>query len=162
MELLLVRHAIAEVAQRGQPDFDRALSTDGARRFAEVVSGLAGVGVKLDRIVSSPLVRAIQTAELMDGLLKRGGERVESALMAEPPDGALLSEIDTEDDSCVALVGHEPWMSTLCAWLVTGRADPALNLPFKKGGVAWLVGQPRPMGATLRAFLPPRITRHLD
>jgi len=162
MELLLVRHAIAAPAEPGERDFDRVLTEDGARRFAEVVSGLAGVGLELDRILTSPLPRAVQTGELMTGLLRRDGQLLESDLLAEPPDHALLSAIDSEDESRVALVGHEPWMSTLCAWLVTGRIDPAINLGFKKGGVAWLAGQPRPMGAVLKAFLPPRVSRHLD
>jgi phosphohistidine phosphatase len=62
--------------------------------------------------------------------------------------------------SSVALVGHEPWISDLCAWLIIGRQE-GHSLPFKKGGVAYLEGTPKPGGMRLLGFWSPRLLRRL-
>jgi phosphohistidine phosphatase len=90
----------------------------------------------------------------------RGEPRVLEALAAAP-DGELLSAIAACSGSSVALVGHEPWLSQLLAWLVVGSRDASAGLAFKKGGLAWLSGEPVPGGMRLRAFLPPRVLRAL-
>jgi phosphohistidine phosphatase len=61
----------------------------------------------------------------------------------------------------VALVGHEPWMGELVAWLTTGAPPHGSVFAFKRGGVAWLEGQPQPGQMVLQAFLPPKVLREL-
>ena len=153
MNLYLVRHAIAEDLQEGQTDDQRALTKEGIEKFKGVVRGLKRLELRFDRLYHSPKLRAVQTAELMMGLLE--GESEVTPHLAASPSPKLLKQLRGES---VALVGHEPWMGELCAWLVTGQMNGAA-FPFKKGGVAWLEGNPTPGGMRLIAFLPPKVLR---
>ena len=157
VDLWLVRHAPAEEA--ADADAGRALSQRGRQRFERVVLGLDALGVEFDHLLTSPLLRARQTAHLIAGHA-RSEPRVLEALAAEP-DGELLAAIAAAAGTSVALVGHEPWLSQLAAWLVVGSRDANAGLAFKKGGLAWLAGEPVPGGMRLRAFLPPRVLRAL-
>jgi len=157
VDLWLVRHAPAEEA--ADDDAGRALSERGRRRFERVVLGLDALGVEFDHLWTSPLLRARQTAQLISGH-SRSEPRVLELLAAEP-DGELLAALAAAAGSSLALVGHEPWMSQLAAWLVVGSRDAGAGLAFKKGGLAWLAGEPVPGGMRLRAFLPPRVLRAL-
>ena len=80
------------------------------------------------------------------------------AITAGGPDEDLLASIEGD---AVALVGHEPWMSELLAWLVTGDSYATGSHVMKKGGVAWLRGEPLPGGMELRALIPPKVFREL-
>ena len=155
MRLLLVRHAIAE---DGIDDDARPLSDKGRRRFEKVVGTLNDLGVKLDRIVHSPKLRALQTAELMTPLLRDEGTTEVLDLLADLP-GADLFEALEGYDGDVALVGHQPYLGRLLAWLVTGRPTAETAFELKKGAVAVLEGAPRPGEVTLTLLLPPKVAR---
>ena len=158
LELFVVRHAIAEERSSRKDDVARALTPDGRERFERGVKGLERLGLAFDRIDHSPWLRAVQTAELLLPLLdERGSTRV-CAELAAPPSGTLLEGLG---EGRVAVVGHEPWLSELVAWLVSGDAGDGAGFEMKKGGVAWLEGEPRPGAMTLRALLPPRVLRRL-
>ena len=157
MELFLVRHAIAVPRTLTLPDEQRPLTRQGRERFAQAVSGLERLGVQLRQVHHSPWLRAAETAALLAPVLR--GELLTAKALARPPDVSLLDEID---QSPAALVGHEPWMSEWLAILVAGAAASGVMVAFKKGGVAWLEGQPRPGGMILRAFLPPKVLRTLS
>jgi phosphohistidine phosphatase len=156
MELFLVRHGIAVPGSAVLPDADRPLTPEGRERFAQAVMGLQRLGVRLDRLYHSPWLRAVETAALLRPVLD--GEMVPTTALARPPSKALLQDIAGER---VALVGHQPWMGALVALLVTGGQVDEQVFAFRRGGVAWLEGQPRPGRMTLRAFLPPKILRTL-
>jgi phosphohistidine phosphatase len=155
MKLFLVRHAIAEDAAPNGSDDERPLSVRGIEQFKGVVRGLRQLDLRLDRLYHSPKLRAVQTAELLVPVLE--GETVVTPLLAADPGPELLKTLTGES---VALVGHEPWLSGLCAWLLTGRMEGG-PFPFKKGGVALLEGSPRPGGMVLRGFWAPRVLRAL-
>lgn len=159
-----MRHALAlpPEGEGEEADDQRPLAPKGVRRFRKVVRGLKALGVELTFLLTSPKRRALETAELLAGLLE--GESRVTPHLAEPPGPALLEEIPQEGR--VALVGHEPYLSQLLAWLLFGdflgdQAPPGAGERFllKKGGVAWLEGTPRPGGMVLRALLPPRVFR---
>lgn len=156
MELFLVRHGIAAPGSAVLPDADRPLTPEGRERFARAVVGLQRLGVRLDRLYHSPWLRAVETATLLMPVLD--GELVSTAALARPPSEVLLEEIVGER---VAFVGHQPWMGELLAWLITGGHIAEHGFAFKRGGVAWLEGQPQPGRMALRAFLPPQILRTL-
>lgn len=158
MELYLVRHAAAEPAGPDMSDFDRPLSSVGRKRFEACVRGLSSLGVGFERVFHSPLLRATQTGELLVPLLD-GESEVTPLLAAAPTDGLLALVRDCGAER-VALVGHEPAMGDLCARLIVG-SDKGQSFPFKKGGVAWLRGEPDWGGMELRAFLPPGVLRDL-
>lgn len=162
MELFVVRHAIAQERRTGLADADRALTDKGRDRFARAVDGLGRMQVELDLILHSPWRRAVQTAQLMARLTER--PLTPCAELADDPDHRLLAILAAEEmrELRVALVGHQPWLSELTAWLVTGSLDDAeARFRFKKGAVAHLVGDPQPGAMQLQALIPPRWLRSL-
>ena len=159
VELYLIRHAIALPATEGQSDAERPLSGKGRKRFARCVRGLAELGVRFDRIFHSPLLRAVETAELCADLLE--GESTVCAALAGPPSARILTEIAARDGQRIALVGHEPWIGELCALLLLGEVGRAGAFPFKKGGIARLAGLPEAGSMQLQGFLAPRVLRRL-
>lgn len=154
MKLTIIRHAVAADPVEGQRDSARPLTGAGKRKFEGVVKGLERLGVEFDVVLHSPLLRAVETADLLSKLVK--GELRASGLMARAPTKALLEELG---DERVALVGHEPYVSELVAWLATGDRKLARAFPFKKGGVVVLEGEPKPGDMHIAAFLTPRHLR---
>jgi phosphohistidine phosphatase len=133
-EIYLVRHAIA--AERGAewPDDGlRPLTERGAARFREVVAGLAALGVRIDEILTSPLLRAKQTADLLaSGITGRPAVKILEALAPGHAPARVVAQVgSTAKRRRVALVGHEPDLGELAAHLIGARGA----MPFKKGGV---------------------------
>jgi len=158
LRTLVVRHARAEAPELASEDRRRALTLEGRARFAECVAGLLELGAHCDRIYFSPWLRAQETAQLMRPLLTPKGEFVSTIELARAPSELLLEELHGKS---IALVGHEPWVSELCAWLVGGWPEDSGGFPFKKGAVAWLEGEREPGRTQLVSFLPPRVLRRL-
>ncbi len=153
MELFIIRHASAE---DGKDDDARPLSPKGTRRFQDTVAALRATKVRFDRILHSPKVRAAQTADLLEPLLE--GEMQQTPLLAISPGNGLLELLQGE---VIAVVGHEPHLSTLLAWLVTGEATLGGAFELKKGSVARLEGTATPAGMRLRTLLPPATLRRM-
>lgn len=154
--LYLVRHAVAAPASPDRPDATRPLTPEGERKFAAEVRGARKLRWKFDHLYHSPLLRAVQTAELLRPLLEGTLQALPD--LARAPDVEMLAHIDGER---VALVGHEPYLSALLAWLVTGEIGQAERFEFKKGGVAVVEGSLRPGAMALRAVLPPKVLRRI-
>jgi len=139
MRLYLVRHAIAEDRTSGYEDDSlRPLTEKGREKMGKIASGLRKLGVTPDLIVSSPYVRASQTASILAKVLKYKEELIYSdslVPMGEPDD--MIGEINEKypvDE--LMLVGHEPSMSLLASVLLAGDLDISIN--FKKGSVCCL------------------------
>lgn len=154
MDLFLIRHAIAVPPGPPLPDAERPLTRRGRERFAQAVSGMRRLGIRLRQVHHSPWLRAVETAALLAPVLE--GDLLPAQALARPPDPDLLTEID---QTPAALVGHEPWMSEWLALLLAGPPANGAMFAFKKGGVAWLQGPLRPGGMVLRAHLPPKVLR---
>lgn len=165
MRLLLIRHAIAEdrfeFARTGEPDALRPLTDRGRERMRRGAAGLRTLVPDIDMLATSPLVRAVQTAEIVSDAY--GGlalERVEALASGDGP--AFLDWLaHLEPADVVAAVGHEPHMSDWSAWLLTGGWHDFARV---KKGSAMLVefpGRPRPGSAVLHWFLAPVQLRRL-
>jgi phosphohistidine phosphatase len=161
-ELYLVRHAIA--AERGDEwpdDRERPLTKRGIDRFKDAVRGLGAMGVTLDEIFTSPLVRAAQTAELLAaGIDGKPPVRTLDALAPGHAPGVVMTRLSRiARRPRVALVGHEPDLGELAAHLI-GAGRP---LPFRKGGVCRidLTSAGGAAAGSLVWFLPPRVLRGL-
>ena len=103
------------------------------------------------RIAHSPLLRAVQTAELLAPLAD--GPMVVNDALNAAPDKRLLAKLLTDG---TALVGHEPYMSQLLALLAFGKERAGSGVRFAKGGVARLAGEPERGGMQLCALWPAR------
>ncbi|MDZ7839704.1 MAG: phosphohistidine phosphatase SixA [Gammaproteobacteria bacterium] len=170
MQVVLFRHGIAEdreeFARAGRPDSDRPLTGKGAERTRRAAAGLLSVLDGVDCVAASPYVRARQTADIVADRCAEAGRAPErDSLDAMQPGGdygAVLRWLGARDiRDTVVLVGHEPDLSGLMAWLIAGRRDGFAR--FKKSG-ACLIGFAAPPArgdGELLAFLPPAVLRQL-
>jgi phosphohistidine phosphatase len=135
VDILLVRHGIA--VERGtqgyQDDGLRPLTAAGRQRMLEAAGGLERLFTP-QAIFTSPLVRAAQTAEVLQSVYHLGKPRVCEAL-GTGDHASLISTLEESEIGSVALVGHEPWMSELLSLLLTGYVS-AVAATFKKGAAA--------------------------
>jgi phosphohistidine phosphatase len=161
MRLLIVRHAIAVPhGTPGIPDNDRPLTSAGEQKFREAAKGLAKILDPPDALLTSPWLRARQTAEIA-AKAWGGLEPKHTAALASGSFEAHAKALDAyPDDATVAIFGHEPWVSELLARLLGSRSSDRFT--FKKGGAA-LVEIPGRLaeGATLLWYLPPKLLREL-
>jgi len=166
MRLYLVRHAIAYEpdAKRWPDDRQRPLTAAGARRFknsAALLVQLIGSGGTVERLLTSPLARARQTA----AILHRVGlpEPIEESVLAPGRTVArVLAVLRAHDAQSIVMVGHEPDLGRLLAVCIAG-AEAKLSLRFRKGGAACLnfPAAPRVGEAALEWLLPPKALRAL-
>lgn len=140
MNLLLVRHAIAEekedFALTGKDDRLRPLTVEGRKKMKQNARGLCRLVPDIDLLATSPLTRAAQTAAILDSVY--GGLREVEIAELEPgaePD-AFLRWLRRQKAATVAAVGHEPGMSRLLSHLVT--ATDRKLFAFRKGGACLL------------------------
>ena len=151
MQVLLVRHADAVDTGSARTDYERWLTDDGRRTMTKVGEALTKIGLRYSRIYTSPLVRAVQTAESLaatqagfDGPLE-----VLSALSTEEGSSAqALAPLDqAAGDDLVVMVTHMPKVGVLAAQLGQLSRAPSfrtasaflLNLEGSKGRVEWIL-----------------------
>lgn len=160
--IYLVRHGVAaDLGPEYSLDDVRPLTKEGVERFRLEVRGLAELDVRLDCVLTSPLLRAAQTAEILASGLECAAPLV--TVEALRPGGrydTLLAALGRLGDvRSVALVGHMPSIGQMAARLV-GASEP---LAFKKGAVCCIetTALPPSDAGQLRWFMPPRALRAL-
>ena len=164
MKLIIIRHGRAgtpaQFAQSGMGDDLRPLTVEGRKRMRHNAQGLAGMISHIDALGASPLVRAVETAQIIAKSygkltpvevpdLAPGGDRAQVvAWIGQHPMTATL-----------AVVGHEPSLSELAAFLVSGDSKPFFEL--KKGGACCVLMPQRVAGGsgTLDWLMTPRQLR---
>jgi phosphohistidine phosphatase len=161
-ELYLIRHGIAEDRGETWPDdTKRPLTETGMSRMRKATRGLADLGVELDVILTSPLVRTRQTGEIVAAGLDPKPPLVNAEALA--PGGtysAIVAELEKQPRRTrIALVGHEPGIGELAARLIGSRHP----IEFKKGAVCRIdLGEIPPNGpGDLRWMLTPKILRRI-
>lgn len=164
MDLFVIRHAIAAEAKPDQDDTARELTSEGKSKFRKSVQGLRELDWSFERILSSPWTRAVQTVELLKPVTE--GPVIATELLTDKPRPelfALIAESTAPQRKgyATAVVGHEPWLSELVAWLTLGDPHRSEAIEIKKGGLVWLEGAAVPGGMKLRALLTPRLLRAL-
>jgi phosphohistidine phosphatase len=163
MELCLVRHAIA--VERGSSEYpddaSRPLTDEGRERMERGARGLAWLWTP-ELIVSSPLVRALETAAILQAALGDPPIRYSEAL-ANGDHGELFDDLRDHRRESIAVVGHEPWLSELLSCSLS--ASPRrMHSDFKKGGAALVTFPGARMDAgtaLLNWFLTPSVLRKL-
>jgi len=166
-QLLIIRHAIAEERDRstaaGRPDATRRLTEKGRRRMVQAARGLRRIVPQPPRLISSPFLRARETAQIIADGYGLACAVEESDLLTPGGDfAALFARLRGEEgEGCIALVGHEPALSEGVGWLLTGSSRSVVQL--KKGAAALLAfpGGTEPGRARLLWALPPTQLRQL-
>jgi phosphohistidine phosphatase len=133
MRLYFLRHGRADRSQWHGPDFERPLTHDGKARMVREAQTMAELGLAVDVVVSSPLVRAYQTAEIVAEELGLPEHLVENVVLAP---GFNLDDLaglvlEYEDTDNLMLVGHEPDFSETIGDLIGGG-----SVVCKKGALA--------------------------
>lgn len=141
MDVYVLRHGVADERDfRKYPDDDlRPLIPEGIDKLTRQAKGLKAAGLSVDLVISSPLVRAVQTAEvIMAGLEIVGDLAYSEALAPEAHPYLLLEDLASKYSRVdrVMVVGHEPHMSSFVSMVVTG--DPNGLIRMKKGALCKL------------------------
>ena len=162
ISLYLVRHAIAEDRGDEWPDdAKRPVTSEGAAKMRRAIAGLRALDIKLDLVLTSPLTRAMETAELLVSGLKPAPvlRPLPTLTPGTAPAKVAESIVAEKDVRAIAVVGHEPGLGELAAWLIGARAP----LPFKKGGMCRIDVAELPPGRTgqLVWFATPKMLRAL-
>jgi phosphohistidine phosphatase len=139
MILYLMRHGIAVSADEPtiSSDADRPLTPKGVKRLRKAAKGLAKLKIPFSAVLTSPLLRARQTAEIVAQTLTLE-ERLEeiSGLAPESSVEQLMFGLTRfHDREHLLLIGHEPLLSSTASFLLFGKTRPALGIRFRKGGL---------------------------
>ncbi|HZS52994.1 MAG TPA: phosphohistidine phosphatase SixA [Bryobacteraceae bacterium] len=134
MELYLLRHGVAEEGNAHIPDAERALTNEGRRKLRQALESAYAAGLAPSLILTSPLKRAVQTAEIAKDVLKYKNQLFRTKALAP---GATVEQVWDEvrvhrDERSLLLVGHNPLFSELSGYLL-GSND--LQVDFKKGAI---------------------------
>jgi phosphohistidine phosphatase len=142
MDLYVLRHAIA--VERGAPGYKddslRPLTEKGAKKMLRIAKGMLSLDLSFDAILSSPFIRAKQTAEIVAEAFRARNQLEYTSHLETGGDPKKLVEAINQrydSDSTLMLVGHEPYLSGLVSMLVAG--NDALSIVLKKGGLCKLV-----------------------
>jgi len=161
MNIHLLRHGIA--VKRGSAgvasDAERVLTDEGRAKTRRIARAMQVMELEFDLILSSPYARARQTAEMVaDRLTVRRRLRFTNHLAPEGNRRALIKELGAlrPRPKSLLLVGHEPYLTELAAFLLTGNTNLALTL--KKGGLCRLSVEKLALGpcAALEWWLTPK------
>lgn len=161
MELYILRHAIAEERSGSIPggDSQRRLTAEGKKKMRRAAKGMKAAKLCFDLILSSPFVRAKQTAEIAAEVLGLSNRlELSTALAADGNPKELIDELRRchKRRKSILLVGHEPYLSRLISLLISG--DTSIAIDLKKGGLCKLSAASLHYGrcATLEWLLTPR------
>lgn len=134
MQLYVLRHGIAEDARPGRSDEERALTPEGKEKLRRVLDRAHRAGTAPTLILTSPYVRAVQTAKLAAQRLGCRHEPVEiEALVPSGSPQRVWEEICARhNEEQLLLSGHEPLLSQLVSYLLD---SPTLAVDMKKGAM---------------------------
>lgn len=140
VDLYLIRHADALPVGEGgvTEDFDRPLSAEGSAQARALAAAMQRQGIRLELLLTSPLLRTRQTAE---GILQQWPAPAPALQVCDhlAPDSKLRKLARILDDlqkSSVALVGHQPHLNEFAAWLIGSKKA---QIDIAKAGVAYIV-----------------------
>jgi phosphohistidine phosphatase len=162
MQVLIVRHGKAEERGPLKSDALRPLTPEGRRDMRKAARGLKPLVSAIDVLAVSPLVRARQTGEILADVFGSPALTEVAQLVPGTPAPDLLAWLQEQSaDATVALVGHEPDLSCLVGYLLSGRNHSLIEL---KKGAACLIEfatRPRAGEGRLKWALAPRQLRSL-
>ena len=134
MQLYILRHGIAEDGTPGGDDAERALTAEGKKRLREVLRLAQNGGVAPELMISSPYVRAVQTAQIAREVLGYRHDLLRTEALVPSSDPEIVWEEVRIHRDCgqLMLVGHEPLLSRVAAFFL---ASPSLAVDMKKGAI---------------------------
>jgi phosphohistidine phosphatase len=162
MQLYIVRHGIAidREAPKCPPDPERYLTEEGIEKTKQVAKGIAALGISPDLMLSSPYVRAMQTAEIFAHALDYSKPKIRRTDLLLPGGESLLLYKELSKDkqsSTIFCFGHAPHLDDFIA---TGLGSKHRLTQLKKAGVALLeLKRISPPSGQLVWLAPPKLLR---
>jgi phosphohistidine phosphatase len=134
MQLYILRHGIAENGKPGGSDPDRALTAEGKKKLREILHVVQRAGVAAELTISSPYIRATETAAIAMEVLGCKEALLQTNVLVPSTDPKpVWEEIRLHKTvASLMLVGHEPLLSALVAYLL---GAPSLCVDVKKGAI---------------------------
>ncbi|MGC1687495.1 MAG: histidine phosphatase family protein [Candidatus Acidiferrales bacterium] len=164
MILYVVRHGIAidRADPNSPPEIERYLTREGIKKTREVAEGVHALGARPTVFISSPYVRAMQTAQIFAEVFEFSRDKIRESAALKPggSPAEFVKELAHVKAREVAAFGHAPNLDQLIGHLVGARG---IFTALKKAGVAALeFDSPSAAKATLAWLLTPKVLRHLD
>lgn len=161
MLLILMRHGLAaDLSDTIKDDFSRPLTDEGRSKTQRVARGLQKLVETIDLLVSSPKIRARQTAQIVRDVFGKAAPEIEIwDALAESETEIWIQKLRETRAQTVILVGHEPDLSCFAARLLSGD-EFGFRLDFKKAGACAIEWNGE--HAVLKWFLPPAVLRALS
>jgi phosphohistidine phosphatase len=164
VKLLIIRHGPAgdraEWEAEGRDDRLRPLTLQGKKEMRRVAEGLATLVSRIDLLATSPLARAVQTADIVASQFDCEPVTVEALAPGNDPD-QVVKWLRGQRSDIVAVVGHEPDLSTLACYLLSGKSSSFLTLKKSGTGLLELDDPAGPGKARLDWLLVPRVLKQL-
>ncbi len=137
MDLLIIRHAIAADPADYEDDAARPLTPEGIKKMRQAAKGLRRLVPAIDLLATSPLTRAVETAEIVSAEYDDATPVVVAALAPGHTAATVAQWLDSQRrHQVVAVVGHEPGLSHMASWFLTGTERSFIEL--KKGAACLL------------------------
>jgi phosphohistidine phosphatase len=158
LRVYILRHAAAEAHGPGVPDAQRQLTPEGKQELKAVLKQARSAGVAPEAILTSPWARALESARMAGKTLQCGRVVETRALLPDIPPAQVLREIRAiRNAKEVMVVGHEPQLSRLAAFLL----EAPLAVDLKKGALLRIDIQEKegPPRGVLKWMLTPRLAR---
>jgi phosphohistidine phosphatase len=158
MKILLIRHAIAVAREEFQgSDLDRPLTDKGKKRARRAFAGLERIYPGIQKIFTSPAVRAHHSARLLKRQYPEAEVHLSDLLLPEAQDDdSILSLIQSHMADTIAIVGHEPNLTRLAGTMLGSH-----SLPFELSKAGVLVIETDETGSRMESLLTPRILRRV-
>ena len=164
MEIFLLRHGKAEERSYNiRSDSKRKLTEAGKREITFVAKGIRNLNIDFDFVISSPLVRAKQTAEIILKYVNSTKLLIWNELKPEIDVEKTIKKLATiSPSSSVLLIGHEPHLTTLIGTIISPDSKN-LNISLKKGGFVHIKASKEKFGilGSLRSILTPKQLKKL-
>jgi phosphohistidine phosphatase len=162
MDLFVLRHGEAgKTIPSGSSDFKRPLTVAGEKEIVIISKALRKMGVRLDVILTSPLKRARQTADIVAKEFKAQNKLRQVRELAPEGNKSILYQSLTsfKEGTSLLLVGHNPYLSELVSEVVTN--DSSVRLDLKKGGIVRIriIAAAPKLKGELRWLLTPRLAK---
>jgi phosphohistidine phosphatase len=161
VEIWVMRHAKAKEGGPAIPDEKRPLTSGARKKMRSVARAIANLEPKLDAILTSPLVRARQTAEPVAKALGQRKDLIETETLSPDADPKeILREIEKRGFGRALVVGHMPHLGMLLGYLLTGRANTVFEIKKATLARVELEGDsPRPPGILTLLLTAKELTR---
>ena len=167
MNLYLMRHGIAVPADDPSVthDGDRTLTPKGMKRLRKAASGVRHLDIPFEVMLTSPVLRAHETADIVAEAL--GAQTLVKEISSLAPestvDHLLFGLTRYQTHSHVLLVGHEPLLGNFLSFVITGRSENNMAFEFKKGALCRVEidALSPPFGGRLHWLLTPKQLRLL-